>query len=122
MTFAIVPATPAPSRLDLASFARVARLHPDLARRLVALGLIEADVDTAGELWFAPTQVARVARIRRLRAGLSINYAGLGVVLDLLDRVEQLQVALRRAERERRRDPPAAGGGSSSTSGGYSWT
>ena len=29
-----------------------------------------------------------IARIQRLRAGLALNYAALGLVLDLLDRIE----------------------------------
>jgi hypothetical protein len=40
-------------------------------------------------------QLARAARIVRLRAGLGLNYAAVGVVLDLLDRIEELETALR---------------------------
>jgi DNA-binding transcriptional MerR regulator len=83
-----------PPRYDLESFARVTGLHPDLVRRFVALGLIEATRDATGELWFVPDQIAAAARIRRLRAGLSLNYAALGVVIDLLDRVAELEAAL----------------------------
>lgn len=83
-----------PRRYDLESFARVTGLHPDLVRRFVALGLIEATRDATGELWFVPAQIAAAARIRRLRAGLSLNYAALGVVIDLLDRVAELEAAL----------------------------
>jgi chaperone modulatory protein CbpM len=39
---------------------------------------------------------ATVARIQRLRGGLSLNYASIGLVLDLLDRVDRLEAALRR--------------------------
>jgi chaperone modulatory protein CbpM len=35
-----------------------------------------------------------VARIRRLRAGLAINYTAVGVVIDLLDRIAELEAAL----------------------------
>ncbi len=84
-----------PSRLDLESFARAAGLHPDLVRRLVALGLLEASSDAAGRLWFAPSQLAAAARLQRLRAGLSLNYAALGVVVDLLDRIEVLEATVR---------------------------
>jgi hypothetical protein len=66
-------------------------------RRLVALGLLEAERDAGGRLWLAPRELATVARIQRLRAGFSINYAAVGLVLDLLDRIEELQTALRRA-------------------------
>ena len=47
------------------------------------------------QLLFAPTQVARAFRIQRLRSGLSLNYAAVGLVMDLLDRIDQLEVALR---------------------------
>ncbi len=83
--------------LDLDTFAARARLHPDLVRRLIALGLLEAERDPAGAPWLPPTELATVARIQRLRAGFSINYAAVGLVLDLLDRIEELQTELRRA-------------------------
>lgn len=85
--------------LDLQSFARATGTHPELVTRLVALGLLESDRDSAGVLWFAQNQQARLARIQRLRADFSVNYAALGLVLDLLDRVTDLEHALRRAQR-----------------------
>ena len=97
MTYALVRRPRA--LLDLDTFPARARLHPDLVRRLLALGLLEAERDPAGALWLAPTELATVARIQRLRAGLSLNYAAVGLVLDLLDRIEELEAALRRAGR-----------------------
>jgi chaperone modulatory protein CbpM len=89
---------PAPwPRLPLEGFARRARLHPELVRRFVALGLIQATRDPSGELWLDPAELARVARVQRLRAGLSLNYASIGLVLDLLERIEELEAALRAA-------------------------
>ena len=85
--------------LDLDTFAARARLHPELVARLVTLGLLEAERDAAGALWLAAAELATAARIQRLRAGLSLNYAAVGLVLDLLDRIEQLEIALRRANR-----------------------
>jgi chaperone modulatory protein CbpM len=43
-----------------------------------------------------------MARIERLRTGLSLNYAALGLVIELLDRITELEGALRR---QRRADP-----------------
>jgi hypothetical protein len=63
--------------------------------RLVSLGLIESEQDSSGALWFGPSQFAQVARIQRLRAGFSLNYAALGLVLDLLDRISALEAATR---------------------------
>jgi len=94
-----------PGRLDLDSFARAASLHPDLVRRLVALGLLESTVDSRGRPTFGPAELVSVARVQRLRAGLSLNYAALGLVLDLLDRIAELEARARRG-----RDRPTTGG------------
>jgi DNA-binding transcriptional MerR regulator len=97
-TYALVRRT----RLDLDEFAAAAGVHPELIRRFVALGILDAARDPAGRLWFAPGQVAAVARIQRLRAGFALNYAAIGLVTDLLDQVAVLQAALRRAGRPER--------------------
>jgi chaperone modulatory protein CbpM len=87
-------------RLNLGAFARETHTHPDLIRRLVALGLLDADRDAAGELWFAPSQVAVMGRVQRLRAGLALNYAAVGLVIDLLDRISDLEAALRSSSQQ----------------------
>ena len=84
-----------PARLDLESFARVTGTHPDLVRRLVTLGVLDVDTDAAGRLWFAPSQRAAMARVQRLRAGFGLNYAAIGLVTDLLDRIAVLEAAAR---------------------------
>lgn len=96
MTYALTRS----ARLDLDAFARAAGAHPGLIRRLVAVGVLDARRDQAGMLWFRPGQVAAIARAQRLRAGLGLNYAALGLVADLLDRIAELEAALRRAQRE----------------------
>jgi hypothetical protein len=84
-----------PGLLGLDLFAQRVGLHPELVRRFVALGLLPAVRDPNGELWFDPVQVAAVARLQRLRATLPLNYAALGLVVDLLDRITELETALR---------------------------
>jgi chaperone modulatory protein CbpM len=95
-----VPATPyvlaRPARLRLDAFARRGGLHPDVVRRFVALGLLPSHRDLRGDLWFEPSALVTVARIQRLRAGLGLNYAAIGLVLDLLDRIDELESASRR--------------------------
>ena len=97
MSYALVLVRSA--RLDLEAFARATGTHPALVRRLVARGLLDADRDAAGELWFAPSQVAAMGRIQRLRAGFGLNYAAIGLVADLLDRIAVLEAALRSSRR-----------------------
>lgn len=90
-----VPVRRAGGLLSQEDFARRCGLHPDLVRRFVALGLLPAVRDADGALWISPTQVAAVARLLRLRAALPLNYAALGLVVDLLDRITELETALR---------------------------
>jgi hypothetical protein len=84
-----------PRRLRLESFARQAGLHPELIRKFIALGLVEAVRDDAGQLWLPVGELPKLARIQRLRAGLALNYASIGLVIDLLDRIDELETALR---------------------------
>ena len=79
--------------IQLDVFATRCGLHPDLVRRLVALGLLACQQDARGDLWFEPSALVTVARIQRLRTGLGLNYAAIGLVLDLLDRIEELESA-----------------------------
>jgi chaperone modulatory protein CbpM len=68
-------------------------LHPELVRRLVALGFVElrsgvAPVDAA----------ATIARAMRLRHDLGLNYAGALLASELLDRIDRLDRRLQRYE------------------------
>lgn len=91
MSYALVRAT----RFDLDAFAAAAGMHPEMVRRLVVLGILDAARDSAGDWWFVPDQLAVVARLQRLRAGFGLNYAAVGLVLDLLDRISALEAAQR---------------------------
>jgi hypothetical protein len=84
-------------RLNLSAFASESGTHPELIRRFVALGLLEARQDPAGELWFSRGQLAALGRVQRLRAGFALNYAAIGLVTELLDRIATLEAALRSA-------------------------
>jgi pimeloyl-ACP methyl ester carboxylesterase len=86
-------------QLGLDDLAQAAGMHPDLIRKLVALGIVDASRGQAGELWFSPAQLAVLGRVQRLRAGFALNYAAVGLVVDLLDRIAVLEAALRRARR-----------------------
>ena len=82
--------------MPLDVFATHCGLHPDMVRRLVALGLVACQQDAHGDLRFEPSAQAAVARIQRLRTGLGLNYAAIGLVIDLLDHIEELESASRR--------------------------
>jgi hypothetical protein len=88
-----------PLRFDLESFAHATGAHPELIRRLVALGVLDAERDLSGALWFTSAQLAAVGRVQRLRSGFSLNYASLGLVCDLLDRIAALESAIQHRSR-----------------------
>ena len=87
--------------VPLEVFATRCALHPDTVRRLVALGLVTCRQDARGDLRFEPSALVTVARIQRLRTGLGLNYAAVGLVLDLLDHIEELESASHRRRTSR---------------------
>jgi hypothetical protein len=76
------PGTPQP--LEIEALARESGLHPELVRRFVRLGLL-------GPPPFPRDAAARLARARRLRRDLGLNYAGAVLASELLARIEQLE-------------------------------
>jgi chaperone modulatory protein CbpM len=86
-----------PARVRLEVLAASAGIHPAFLRRLVSLGLLDAESGERGELLFPTSAALRVARIQRLHTDLSLNYSAIGLVLDLLDRIDRLEAELRRS-------------------------
>ena len=77
-------------------------LHPELIDRFVNLGLIEFTGSTGdGELLFDSGVIPIIRRILRLRNELGANYAGIGVVLELMARIETMEARIRELESTR---------------------
>jgi DNA-binding transcriptional MerR regulator len=80
-------------RLTLDRLAAHTDMHPAMVERFVACGLI-TPVEWQGDvLLFEPSAVPRLRIIARLRDNLGINVAGIAVIMDLLDRLRDLQRA-----------------------------
>ena len=74
-------------------------IHPDLVDRFVDLGLLDvAERDSSGEALFESDVVHIVKKILRLRNQLGVNYAGIGVVLELMSRIDALEAHIRDLE------------------------
>ncbi|HTU00879.1 MAG TPA: chaperone modulator CbpM [Candidatus Sulfotelmatobacter sp.] len=80
--------------LSVDELAAAAGISPRLLGRLVRLGLIEPV--SAGSPRFPVATLRRLKRMLRLRRDLGVNLTGASVILDLLDRLEHLEVELRR--------------------------
>jgi chaperone modulatory protein CbpM len=88
-TFALVAVAPSGgSPPDVGRLARESGLHPELVRRFVALGLVDA----------APDAADRLAVAGRLRRDLGLNYAGAILACELLERIARLESRVRRYE------------------------
>jgi hypothetical protein len=90
---AVLP-RPGSAPVELEVLAREAGLHPEVVRRLVALGVIDQPVDGR----FPRDAAARLARVSRLRRDLALSYAGAALACDLLARIDALEARLRRYE------------------------
>ena len=77
-------------QLTLDRLAAAAGIHPDLVERFVAYGLLDP-VEWIGQmLLFDEAAVPRLQMILRLRRDTGVNLAGIGMILDLLDRFRAL--------------------------------
>jgi hypothetical protein len=74
----------APQPVEIEALAREAGVHPEVVRRFVRLGLLEPPP-------FPRDAAARLARARRLRRDLGLNYAGAVLACELLARIEELE-------------------------------
>lgn len=88
------------SLLRLRHIARQCDVHPETVNRFVRLGLIDPAEGAGqdGEWLFTRETIGMIRKILRLRNELGINFAGIGVVLDLLSRLEELETRLREME------------------------
>jgi hypothetical protein len=89
--------------VELEALAREAGLHPDLVRRLIALGLLERTGGSARSPLFSRDAAARLAQAARLRRDLGLSYAGAVLACELLARIDDLEERLARYEPRRNR-------------------
>ena len=77
--------------LTMEALAASAEIHPGLVERFVDYGLIEPVEWVGPSLLFDAAAVPRLQMIMRLRRDIGANLAGIGLIIDLLDRLRALQ-------------------------------
>jgi chaperone modulatory protein CbpM len=92
---------PSEGSVELTVLARMAGVQTVHVRRYMEFGLLEPKkprpTAPAPPARFDPTSAARVARAERLRRDLNLNYAGAVLVVELLDRISELEARLPRS-------------------------
>lgn len=79
--------------LNIHEVSRFVGLHPDMIHRFFMLGLIDPQVETP-DMLFEESVVSRIDKIMRLKSDLGVNLAGCGLILDLLDRIDEIEKRL----------------------------
>lgn len=79
------------SLLTLEDLASAAGLHPELVDVFVRHQLVEPIANTGSRPLFSTSSVERLERILRIRHDLGVNLAGVGVILELMERTQHLQ-------------------------------
>lgn len=89
---------PAEEPVELTVLARMAGVRILHVRRYVEIGLLEPEEPQpiVPAPRFDPAGAARVARAERLRRDLQLNYAGAALVVELLERMRELETRLPR--------------------------
>lgn len=70
--------------------AEIVGTRRSLVFRLAQQGLIDAFDTEAGEQMLPRRAVIRLRRMQRLRRDLGVNFAGAAIILDLVNRIEEM--------------------------------
>lgn len=87
------------SLLTLQQLSDSAELDSALVEKFIQHGLIEPAADQAPRVLFPISCIERLRRITRLRRDLRVNLAGVAVILEMRQHIEELQKELERLRR-----------------------
>ncbi len=76
--------------ITLGELSRLCECHLSVARRLFSIGLIEP-LTSGGAPMFDRSAVVRARKALRLKRDLSLNLDAVALVMELLDRIEELE-------------------------------
>ncbi len=82
--------------------AKMVGLHPQTLRHYEALGLVKPERSEGNIRLYSPVDIDRLRQINRLTNELGVNLAGVQIILDMRERLQQLQLEIdtRQAEME----------------------
>lgn len=74
--------------------AKMVDLHPQTLRHYEELGLVNPQRSQGNIRLYSPTDIERLRQINRLTAELGVNLAGVEIILDMRERLENLQLEM----------------------------
>jgi MerR family transcriptional regulator, heat shock protein HspR len=80
--------------------ARMVEMHPQTLRLYERLGLLKPARQGSNRL-YSDYDIARLRQIQRLTQDMGVNLAGVEVILNLLEKIEQLQDELEQLRQQR---------------------
>ena len=83
------------SRVTLSQLSDECGCEITLIEEMVHYGIIEPVAETRETLVFPEWAASRIGKAMRLKQAFDLNLEGLGLVLDLLDRIEELEERVR---------------------------
>src|SRR6266851_8143803 len=80
--------------------ARMVEMHPQTLRLYERLGLLKPARQGSNRL-YSDYDIARLRQIQRFTQDMGVNLAGVEVILNLLERIEELQDEIEQARQQR---------------------
>jgi MerR family transcriptional regulator, heat shock protein HspR len=74
--------------------AKLCEMHPQTLRSYERMGLVRPHRADSRNRLYSENDIERLRRIQRLTRELGVNLAGVGVILDLLDKMETMRVEM----------------------------
>jgi DNA-binding transcriptional MerR regulator len=93
-----------PVKSELISFTQIIELtgvHPSRLGELIDFGFVSPATTHEGALLFRARDVYRLRRLERLARDFELPLHGVGIIVELLERIEGLEIKLRELERLR---------------------
>ena len=80
--------------------ARLVEMHPQTLRYYERAGLLKP-IRSSGKIrLYSQREIERLRKIARLTSELGVNLAGVEVIMDLTERIEQMEEKMRQREQE----------------------
>ena len=86
--------------------ARLVDCHPQTLRQYEKLGLVSPDRSDSNARLYSDEDIEQLKQIQRLTQELGVNLAGVEIILNLLDKIQDLRSEVKRLRKDLEQGPP----------------